>query len=86
PFNLKTFWKLWNELDSPNWVTFTPAPAITFPLDARKWAVRGKENWSPCLSYLRSYLRTSPPLNRFIPTFVDVKAKFLDRPRPPRSM
>ncbi|GBM15975.1 hypothetical protein AVEN_108574-1 [Araneus ventricosus] len=47
---------------------------------ARKWAMMGKDDWTPYRAYLRGHLRTSPPLKRSQrPAFVDVKVKFPDR-------
>ncbi|GBO20038.1 hypothetical protein AVEN_14436-1 [Araneus ventricosus] len=69
----------------PTWVVILPhhpTPAITSPYGARKWAVVGNDNWTPYRAYLRSDLRTSPPLkeaNRLRPTFIAVKGKYLDR-------
>ncbi|GBM10068.1 hypothetical protein AVEN_92900-1 [Araneus ventricosus] len=57
------------ELDSPNMgghFPHHPAPAITFPQGARKWAVVRKDNWFPlpCLSPKRSQNIPSPQRNQ----------------------
>ncbi|GBN72327.1 hypothetical protein AVEN_207289-1 [Araneus ventricosus] len=54
-----------HELDSPSLdghLPYHPTPTITFPSDARKWNVVGKDNWEPLpsLSNKRSQDLTSP--------------------------
>ncbi|GBN37502.1 hypothetical protein AVEN_56954-1, partial [Araneus ventricosus] len=40
---------------------------------AGKWTVMGKDNWTPYRAYLRSDLRTSPPLKRSQPPETDFR-------------
>ncbi|GBN05104.1 hypothetical protein AVEN_125479-1 [Araneus ventricosus] len=64
PFKTGAFWEDTTliGLAQPEW-SFNHAPsAITFPQGARKWAVAGKDNWTPYRAYLRSDLGISPPL------------------------
>ncbi|GBO46180.1 hypothetical protein AVEN_209592-1 [Araneus ventricosus] len=72
----------------PIWVVIYPItspPAIIFPEGAGKWAVVGKDNWTPYCTYLRSVYRTSPPLKRSQPPQTGLRRCSEEIFRPPET-
>ncbi|GBO21015.1 hypothetical protein AVEN_110004-1 [Araneus ventricosus] len=70
PLKPGLFWRIRHELDSPNFgghLPHQPTPAVAFPYGALKWAVVGKDNWTPFRAYLLRDLRTSSALRRSEP-------------------
>ncbi|GBO44728.1 hypothetical protein AVEN_2093-1 [Araneus ventricosus] len=90
--NPEGFGRKRHELDTPNLGGHShhhPAPAITFPSGARKWAVVDKNNWFhlPHLSPKRSQNVTSPQRNQPPQTGLSrCEGGFLDHPGPPLSV